>query len=148
MEPKQLRSVVFLFIVLALLAGSFLVGRSFADRKVTHAQSEGAPPAPADPNWSTFACSNVSNVAVWENRIHVKCATVNPVGDPADNVYYYAYPTGSFDGYTANRLLALGQAAFALDKPAWIYYQASRDYNPPGCNLGDCRLLVGLSVVE
>ena len=146
MVQKKLRSVVFVFIVLALLAGSFLVGRSFADPRASHAQSEGVPAAPADPNFSSYACLNVSNVAVFENRIHVKCATVNVVGE--DNVYYYAYPTGSFDAYTANRMLAVGQTAFALDKPVWIYYEASRDYNPPSCNLGDCRLLVGLSMLE
>ncbi len=146
MEQRKLHSVVFVLIVLALLAGSFLVGRSFADRRVSHAQDDGIPPAPADPNWSSFACSNVNNVAVYENRIHVKCASVNIVG--TNNVYYYAYPTGGFDGYTASRMLAVGQTAFALDKPAWLYYEANISYNPPGCNTGDCRLLVGISMVE
>jgi len=147
MEQKQLRSIVFVVVLLALLTGSFFAGRSIADRRVSHAQSEGAPAAPADPNFSSFACTNVSNVAVFENRIHVKCATVNVVGGTY-NVYYYAYPTGSFDGYTASRMLAVGQTAFALDKPVWIYYEASTSYNPSGCNTGDCRLLVGLSMVE
>ena len=146
MESKKVRTIVFLFVVLALLAGSFFAGRSLAGRRVIHAQDEGAPPAPADPNRSSFACTNVSNVAVFENRIHVKCTTVNVVG--TDNVHYYAYPTGSFDGYAASRMLAVGQTAFALDRPVWIYYEASTDYNPPGCYLHDCRLLVGLSMVE
>ncbi len=146
MEQKKLRFVVFLFVVLALLAGSFVAGRSLADRRVSHAQSSDVPAAPADPNFSSFTCANVSNVAVFENRIHVKCATAKVVG--TDNVYYFAYPTGSFDGYTASRMLAVGQTAFALDKPVWIYYEASTSYNPPGCNTGDCRLLVGLSMVE
>ncbi len=146
MEQKRLRSVVFVFIVLALLAGSFIVGRSFADRRVSHAQSSDVPAAPADPNFSSFACTNVSNVAVFENRIHVKCASVNIVG--TNNVHYYAYPTGSFDGYTASRMLAVGQTAFAMDKPVWLYYEASTSHNPPGCNTGDCRLLVGISMVE
>ena len=147
MEQKQLRSVVFMFVVLALLGGSFLAGRIFADRRVSHAQSDGLPAAPADPNFSSFACTNVSNVAVFENRIHVKCATVNVVGGTY-NVYYYAYPTGGFDGYTANRMLAVAQTAFALEKTVWIYYEASTSYNPSGCNTGDCRLLVGLSMLE
>ena len=146
MEHRQLRSAIFVLVLVALLAGSFFVGRGFADRRVSYARSEGVPPAPADPNFSTFACTNVSNVAVFENRIHVKCATVNVVG--TNNVYYYAYPTGSFAGYTASRLLAVGQTAFVLDKGVWIYYEANTSYNPTGCNTGDCRLLVGLSMVE
>ena len=146
MVQKKLHSLVFAFIVLALLAGIFLVGRSFAERRVSYAQSSDIPAAPADPNFSSFACANISNVAVFQNRIHVKCATVNIVG--TSNVYYYAYPTGGFDGYTASRLLAVGQSAFTLDKPAWLYYEPNTSYNPPGCNTGDCRLLVGLSVVE
>jgi hypothetical protein len=146
MVQNKLHSVVFVCIVLILLAGSFLAGRSFAVPRVSHAQGIDIPAAPADTNYSAFACLNVSNVAVFENRIHVKCSTVNVVG--SDNVYYYAYPTGSFDTYTANRMLAVGQTAFALDKPVWIYYEASRSYNPPNCNLGDCRLLVGISMME
>jgi len=147
MPHKKLRFIVFVFTVLVLLAGSFVAGRILADRRVSHAQSEGVPAAPADPNFSSFACTNVSNVAVFEDRIHVKCSTVNVVGGTY-NVSYYAYPTGGFDGYTASRMLALGQIAFALDKPVWIYYEASTSYNPTGCNTGDCRLLVGLSMVE
>jgi hypothetical protein len=147
MEHGQLRSAMFVLVLVVLLAGSFFVGRGFADRRVSYAQSEGVPPAPADPSFSTFACTNVSNIAVFENRIHVKCATVNVVGGTY-NVYYYAYPTDSFAGYTASRMLAVGQIAFALDKPVWIYYEASTSYNPTGCNTGDCRLLVGLSMVE
>jgi hypothetical protein len=146
MEHRHLRSAIFVLVPVALLASSFFVGRGFADRQASHAQSEGVPPAPADPNFSAFACTNVSNVAVFENRIHVKCATVNVVG--TSNVYYYAYPTGSFAGYTASRLLAVGQTAFALDKGVWIYYEASTSHNPPGCNTGNCRLLVGLAMVE
>lgn len=147
MAHRHLRFIISALVLLALLAGSFFVGRSFADRQVSYAQSEGIPAAPADPNFSSFACTNVSNVAVFENRIHVKCATVNVVGGTY-NVYYYAHPTDSFAGYTASRMLAVGQTAFALDKPVWIYYEASTSYNPTGCNTGDCRLLVGLSMVE
>jgi hypothetical protein len=146
MGYRQLRSAIFVLVVVVLLAGSFLAGRRAADRRVIHAQGDGVPAAPADPNFSTFACTNVSNVAVFENRIHVKCASVNIVG--GNNVYYYAYSTGGLDGYTANRMLAVGQTAFAMDKPVWLYYEASTSYNPPGCNTGDCRLLVGISMVE
>ena len=62
MVQKSLHSVVFVFIVLVLLVGIFLVGRSFAERRVSYAQGGDIPAAPADPNFSSFACTNVSNV--------------------------------------------------------------------------------------
>lgn len=146
MEHSQLRSAVFFLVVLAMVTGSFLAGRTLTELRVLRAQSQDVPAAPADPSFSSFYCSDVNNVASFDNRIHLRCSTVNNVaGDP---VRYYAYPTGSSSGYTANRMLAVAQIAYALDKPVWIYYQASTSYNPPGCNTGDCRLIVGVSVVQ
>ena len=73
MEHRQLRSAIFVLVLVALLVGSFFVGRGFADRQVSYAQGEGIPPAPADPNFSSFACTNVSNVAggidAWSKEI-------------------------------------------------------------------------------
>jgi hypothetical protein len=146
MKYSQLRSVILGLVVVALLTGSFLAGRTFADRRVARAQSEGAPAAPADPSFSSFYCSNVNNVASFDNRIHLRCATTNNVG--GDLVRFYAYPTSGSSSSTANRMLAVGQIAYALDRGVWIYYQASTSYNPPSCNSGDCRLLVGISMLE
>lgn len=142
MALKQLRSFVFVFIVLALLTGSFLVGRSFADRWVSKAQAAISPVSPDSPE-ASFACTDISNVAAFDNRIHVRCSS-----SPGSGIYYFAYPTNAGDGYTANRMLAVAQTAFALGKPMWVYYYSSSDYNPPGCNLSDCRLLIGVSMVK
>jgi hypothetical protein len=146
MKQKQLRSVVFVLVVVALLAGSFLAGRISAGRRVVRAQSPGAPAAPADPNTSAFYCGNVDNVASFDNRIHLRCETTNNVG--GDLVRFYAYPTSGASGYTANRMLAVGQIAYALNRRVWIFYQANSSYNPPSCVSNDCRLLVGISMLE
>jgi len=146
MRHSQLRSAVIVVVVIILLAGSFLAGRTSSTQRLTRTQPESAFTAPEAPDFSALGCTNVSNVAVFDNRIHVKCSTVNAVGN--DKVYYYAYPTNSTSGYTPNRMLAIGHTAFVLNKSVWIYYQANTAYNPPGCNTGDCRLLVGISVIE
>ena len=90
----------------------------------------------------SFGCTSIDNVASFDNRIHVHCATSN------GSIEYYAYPTSGSNGYTANRMLAVGQTAFALGKGVVIFYQSSTSYNPPGCNTGDCRLLTGLSMLK
>ena len=146
MDQRKFRVAVLVVSVLALLAGSFLAGRHASNQRLLRTQTESAFAAPESPEFSAFGCTNVNNVAVFENRIHVKCSSVNVIG--TNNVYYYAYPTNGTSGYTANRLLAIAHTAFVLNKSVWIYYQANTSYNPPSCNTGDCRLLVGLSVVE
>jgi hypothetical protein len=141
MVLRKLRSLVFVFTVLALLAGSYLVGRSFADRRVSHAQVAVSPVSPASLE-GAFAC-DVNNVAAFENRIHVRCSS-----SPGSGIYYFAYPTNAGGGYTANRMLAVAQTAFALGKPLWVYYYESSEYNPPDCLTQDCRLLTGVSILE
>jgi hypothetical protein len=142
MEHSQFRVAVLGMVVLALLAGSFLAGRALAGSRVVRAQSEVSLAAPADPAYTSYSCSALNNVAAFDNRIHVRCVTAN------GSIQYYAYPTTGSNGYTANRMLAVAQTAFALGEGLVIFYQASTSYNPPGCNTGDCRLLVGLSMVK
>jgi hypothetical protein len=141
MGQNKLRSFAFAFVVLVLLAGSFHVGRSSADRRVSAAQMAVSPASPDSPE-ASFAC-DVTNVAAFDNRIHVRCSV-----SPGNGIYYFAHPTSSGSGWTANRMLAVAQTAFALNKPVWVYYNLSSDYNPPGCYTSDCRLLTGISMVE
>lgn len=142
MEHRQSRATVLVVVALALLAVSYLVGRALAGSRTVHAQDPVVLAAPADPNYTSFSCTSIDNVAAFDNRIHVRCATAN------GSIKYYAYPTSGSNGYTANRMLAVGQAAFALGKGVVIFYQPSSSYNPPDCNTGDCRLLTGLSMVK
>ena len=145
MQHKQFRTVVLIAVAVALAAVSFLAGRAFVGSRVSRAQGEVSPSAPAGPE-ASFCCADVNNVAAFDNRVHVRCSTVNVVG--TDNVRYYAYATNGSNGYTANRLLAVAQTAFALGKAVAIFYDADSAHNPPGCYTTDCRLLLGISMIE
>ena len=141
MKHSNVRRAVFVPAVVGLLVGSFFAGRLLTGTEGAQAQAGIDPVSPTGIE-SSFACTIV-NVAAFDNRIHVRCSA-----SPGDGIYYYAHPTGSFDGYTASRLLAVAQTAFALGKPVWVYYESSSSSNPPGCNTGDCRLLTGISMVN
>lgn len=145
MQHRQFRTVVLLIVVVALAAVSFLAGRAFIGSQVSRAQGAVNPSVPADIN-ASFGCTHVDNVAAFDNRIHVRCSTVNVVG--TDNVRYYAYATNGSNGYTANRMLAVAQTTFALGKGVVLFYDPDSAHNPPGCYTSDCRLLLGISMVE
>ena len=141
MKRTVIRRAVFVLVVFGLLAGSFFAGRLLAGPEVAKAHAEVNPVSPASPE-ASFYCW-VNNVAAFDNRIHLRCTISS-----GDGVLYYAHPTGSSNGYTASRMLAVAQTAFALGKPVWVYYVSSSSSNPPGCNIGDCRLLTGVSMVN
>ena len=141
MKRSAIRRAVFVLSVLGLLAGSFFAGRLLAGPEVAKDSAETASVSPASPEMSYYC--NIERVAAYVDRIHVRCTT-----SPGDGVWYFAHPTSSSDGYTANRLLAVAQTAFALGKPVWVWYAFSSDSNPPGCNTGDCRLLYALEMVN
>jgi hypothetical protein len=97
---------------------------------------------PGAPNASTFYCSLITNVAIFENRIHLRCSNSN------DGISYYAYPTDPSHVATANQILAIANTAFALNESVWVFYNSSSYLNPPGCYANDCRGLVGVSMVQ
>jgi hypothetical protein len=141
MKLSMVRGVVFVLVVCALLTGSFFAGRLLARPKAVQAQSQPDPVSPSSID-ASYSCY-INNVAVYENRIHVRCDVVYP----GTAIRYFAYPTDSSNGYTANRLLAVGQTAGLLNKAVWVYFDSDSNSNPPGCNTGDCRLLTGISMV-
>jgi len=142
MKGSMVRRVVLALVVCGLLAGSFFAGRLLAGPKAVQAQSEAGPVSPSSID-SSYSCY-VDNVAAYENRIHVRCKTAYS----DTGIRYFAYPTGSSNGYTANRMLAIGQTAGMLQKPVWVYFDLNSNSNPPSCNIGDCRLLTGISMVN
>jgi hypothetical protein len=142
MKNSVIRRAVFVLAVVGLLAGSFFAGRQLTGPEGVQAHAEVNPASPTSIE-SSFYCTVVSNVAAFDNRIHVRCST-----SPGDGIWYFAYPTNSSSGYTASRMLAVAQTAYALGKPVWVYYDLSSGSNPPGCNTGDCRLLTGISMVN
>ena len=140
MKHSKVRRAVFVLAVLGLLAGSFFAGRLLAGPESVQAHAELSPVSPT--GLESHYCT-INNVAAFDNRIHVRCST-----SPGDGIWYFAHPTGSFNGYTASRLLAVAQTAYALGKPVHIYYVSSTSSNPPGCYTTDCRLLTGISMVN
>jgi hypothetical protein len=143
MKRSMVRSSVFVVVVLALLAGSYLAGRLLARPKTVQAQAGPGPVSPATADAVLSFYCDVTNVAAYDNRIHVRCLT-----SPGSGIWFFAYPISGASGYTANRMLAVAQTAFALNEDVYIYYMLNSDSNPPGCYATDCRLMTGISMVE
>jgi hypothetical protein len=128
-----------------LLIVIFFAGQALASSVTTHAQeevNEGMPEIPEVPNAATFYCLSVNGVATFENRVHLRCSNSN------GSINYYAYATDPTHIATANQILAIANTAFALGEGVWVYYNSNSDLNPPGCYVGDCRGLVGVSMVK
>ena len=118
-----------------LLVAIFFAGQALAKPESTHAQemaNETIPNSPNSPD-ASFFCSEVNNVAAFNNRVHLRCSTSN------GGILYYAYATDPANVATANQILAIANTAFALNKGVWVYYYDSTSYNPPGCNVSDCQ---------
>ena len=129
-------------LIVTLLILSFLAGRALAIPRDVRAQEgviAGVPELPNAPN-ASFYC-DVSNVASFDNRIHIRCSNSN------NGIYYYAYPTDPVHVATANQFLAIGNTAYALGHHVWVYYDSNSSMNPAGCNTSDCRGLYGVSMV-
>jgi hypothetical protein len=134
-------------LIIFLLFISFYAGRSLAKpgdvlaKGYVEASLPDPPNALNAPN-ANFYCASVNNVAAFDNRVHLRCS-------PADgSIAYFAYATDPSNIATANQILAVANTAFALGEGVWVYYYSSSDYNPPGCNIGDCRGLYGVSMVK
>jgi hypothetical protein len=131
-------------LIIVLLVVSFYAGQALTNPtssvKAQNNIQENAPNIPDEPN-ASFACPTITNIAAFDNRIHVRCSVGN------DGIYYYAYANDASNAIVANQILAVANTAFALGSGVWVYYYPSSSYNPPGCNTGDCRGLTGISVV-
>jgi len=128
-------------LLIALLGIAFLAGRIAARPNVADAQAPASVDPLAVPNAASFSCS-VDNVAAFENRVHLRCTT-----SPGGGIYYFAYASDPAHFSAANQMLAVANTAFALGKPVVVFYNSDSSLNPPGCNVGDCRGLVGVSML-
>jgi hypothetical protein len=145
MKQKRLVGILYCVLIVGLIAGSFFVGKAIARPRVASAQDAIGAQALTMPGANPFGCPVIDEVAVFENRIHLHCNTVNMVG--SDAVSYYVYSTDPAHATTANEILAIGNTAFALGDPMDLWYNADSALNPPGCNTGDCRGLTGAEIV-
>jgi hypothetical protein len=131
-------------LIVILLIVNFFAGQALARPETTRAKEEVNEPIPNHPDApsANFYCSSVNNVAAFENRVHLRCSNSN------GGIIYYAYATDPAHVATANQILAIANTAFALGKGVWVYYNSSSTLNPPGCNTGDCRGLIGVSMIQ
>ena len=131
-------------LIVILLVAIFFAGQALAKPETTHAQEMVNEIIPNSPNSTDaeFYCGGINNVAVFENRIHIRCNNAN------GSISYYSYATDSTNVATANQLLAIANTAFALGKNVWVFYYPSSSYNPTGCYTSDCRGLIGISMLQ
>ena len=134
MNRKYRTWIFYAVLVLGLVGGSFLLGSLREGPRSVRAQDVLAPGAPD----AYTTCTIIENVAVFENRVHVKCSP--GVG----LIKYFAYATDSAHSSTANRMLAVANSAYAVGDKLGVWYNSSSSNNPPGCQVNDCRLMEGL----
>lgn len=98
------------------------------------AQQTNSAPVPS----ATTVCTPVG-VAVFDNRIHVRCST------PVSGILYFAAPTSNNN--RAARLLALASTAVAASHNINIFYDpADTSGTAIGCQASDCRLIQSLEL--
>jgi hypothetical protein len=128
------------FIFLACAALVIIAIGLFARGKVLQANAqENQPEAPSAPDG--YLCT-VDNIAVYANRIHIKC---NP---PINSISYFATSSDSSNMIHANRYLTLATTAFALSKPLYIGYDTNSAHNPSGCMTSDCRKITEVTMTK
>ena len=112
---------------------------------LAQAQTNDVVPLNNDPNAPTAGphqC-NIDNIAVFDNRIHVKC--LSPV--PSTSIRYFAASGDSEHMIATNRFLMLLNTAYALGKPVYVHYFGDSVDNIAGCNVGDCRTIEWMYIV-
>ena len=139
MRSGSIPVAVRILILLVLMVGSFAIGWQSTPGPTASAQVA-APDSP-DAVSGIHTCT-ISNVAVYENRMHIRCTTA-----AATTIYYFAYADTGLDGPMANRFLAAAFTAQSLGRQLSIGYYDSSTENPTGCLASDCRKLSYVAVL-
>lgn len=93
------------------------------------------------PSATSFFCTP-NGVAVFENRVHIHCTTADSNG-----VSYFAYP--NTDAAQTARVLSLLLVAYTTTSPVYIYYDPNDTSGSAwGCQVADCRVFTGASMVR
>ena len=126
-------------IILVLAALAF----AFSHSMPSQAATESAPAALLSLSW--YQCNAPMNVAVFNNRVHVFCATTTAEGGPAlsTTIKYFAVPT-SPDSASASRYLSIFQSSSISGKTLWVFLDPTDTSGSSfGCGSGDCRVIYG-----
>lgn len=121
-----------------LLAVIILLG---ANSTRTVAQDEPPQPVAGLDAQFTHLCE-ISEIAILPGRIHVRCT----IGVGGGALVYFAIPSDSANALMANRYLTMLNSAFALGQEVNILFESDSTLNPPNCQAGDCRLIVGMTM--
>ena len=134
---SNVRIAIEIILVLAALAFAF------SHSVPSQAAAESAPAALLSRSW--YQCNTPMNVAVFNSRVHVFCATTTPIGGTALStaIQYFAVPT-SPDSASASRYLSMFQSSSISGKTLWLFLDPNDTSGSSfGCGSGDCRVIYG-----
>lgn len=128
-------------LVLGMVLGPWLVGSLSG---VALSEEVAAVPAQeVEPAAPTSHICSISEVGVFDSRIHVKCYTG---GAPGGDIVYFAAPTT--DTQRAARLLSLMLTADAAGKRLYIAYDTAASGAAFNCAVSNCRPIQFLLMVD
>jgi len=78
----------------------------------------------------------ITDVSVFEDRVHVQCANAVGINSELARVVYLAVANSS---PMAHSFATLAIAAKAANKPLVVSVYTDPSQNPPSCNADDCR---------
>ena len=90
----------------------------------------------------------IVEVAMYEDRAHVKCDTPKVLGGfpaPVHNVYFFAIANTNENKMLINRVMAIGLTTMSMNRSAYLLLETASSENPSGCLTQDCRKLLGIN---
>jgi hypothetical protein len=130
--------MILILLTLALLA-SLLIRKPSTTQAGSLAEPAAisAPSAPASPS-DYFTCTP-GDVAVFTDRVHIRCTNGAP---PGDAIYYFAVSTA--DSASAGRFLSIFTTAKVTNKTVAILYDPNDTSGESwGCLATNCRVAYG-----
>lgn len=133
------------FVLAIVLVGALALSGAWFMRGQAQAEPPEVPQGSCalGPDVIAYHTCTISEVAVYDNRIHVRCTTA-PAAYSA--VYFFAASSSPANIENTNRYLILLNTAYALNKPVTLGFDSATSANPGGCLTSDCRKLVGVVV--
>ena len=96
-------------------------------------------PAPAAAAEQSRECK-VVNVAVLNNRVHIRCNPIAGGGLMQPPVFFAV----ELNNPMADKAVALAAQALIANRTLNLTYEGTPGANPPGCQVADCRRLTSV----